>query len=115
MKGPRQAVIVNRSDAGGGAERISMDLLDGFESLGTETWLAVARKRTDHPRVVSFYTSPHVDYSPAHPLRRAGLRARRKLDPRLGLEDFNHPYTRHLMELTGSRPDVVLCHHLHWG
>jgi glycosyltransferase involved in cell wall biosynthesis len=115
MTGPRKAVIVNTSDAGGGAERISMDLLDGFESLGTETWLAVARKRTDHPRVVSFYTSPHVDYTPAHPLRRARLRVRRKLDPRLGLEDFNHPYTRHLMELTGSRPDVVLCNNLHGG
>jgi glycosyltransferase involved in cell wall biosynthesis len=115
MSGPRKAVIVNTSDAGGGAERISMDLLEGFESLGTETWLAVARKRTDHPRVISFYTSPHVDYSPDHRVRRARLRARRKLDPELGLEDFNHPYTRHLLELTGSPPEVVVCNNLHGG
>jgi glycosyltransferase involved in cell wall biosynthesis len=112
---PRKAVIVNTSDAGGGAERVSMELLDGFESLGTEAWLAVAQKRTDHPRVVSFYTSPHVDYTPDHPIRRARLKARRYIDARLGLEDFNHPYTRHVTALTGSRPDVLLCNNLHGG
>jgi glycosyltransferase involved in cell wall biosynthesis len=115
MPGPRKVVIVNTSDAGGGAERVSMDLLNGFESLGTEAWLAVAHKRTDHPRVVTFYSSPHVDYSPEHPIRRARLRARRRLDERIGLEDFNHPYTRHVMDLTGSRPDVLLCNNLHGG
>jgi glycosyltransferase involved in cell wall biosynthesis len=90
-----------------------MELLNGFQSLGTEAWLAVARKRTDDPRVVSFYTSPHVDYTPEHPIRRARLRARRYLDRRIGLEDFNHPYSRHVTELTGSRPDVLLCNNLH--
>jgi glycosyltransferase involved in cell wall biosynthesis len=112
---PRRALIVNTSDAGGGAERVSMDLLDGFKSLGTESWLAVAEKRTRHPNVVSLYTSPHIDYSPDHPLRLARLRTRRYLDRRLGLEDFNHPYTRHITELTGSRPDVLLCNNLHGG
>jgi glycosyltransferase involved in cell wall biosynthesis len=92
-----------------------MDLLDGFQSLGTEAWLAVADKRTNHPRVVSFYTSPHVDYTPEHPLRRGRLRARRYLHKRLGLEDFNHPYTRNITELTGSPPDVLLCNNLHGG
>jgi glycosyltransferase involved in cell wall biosynthesis len=111
----RKAVIVNTSDAGGGAERVSMDLLNGFDSLGTEAWLAVAQKRTNHPRVVTFYASPEVDYSPAHPIRRARLRARRRLDERIGLEDFNHPYTRHVIDLTGSRPDVLLCNNLHGG
>lgn len=115
MDGPRKAVIVNTSDAGGGAERISMELLEGFESLGSEAWLAVARKRTSHPRVVSFYTSPHVDYSPGHPIRRAALKARRSLDERIGLESFNHPYTRRVLDLTGSRPDVLLCNNLHGG
>ena len=111
----RKAVIVNTSDAGGGAERVSMDLLDGFEALGTEAWLAVAQKHTDHPRVISFYTSPHVDYTPEHPIRRARLKFRRRLDRRLGLEDFNHPYTRHIADLTGSQPDVLLCNNLHGG
>jgi glycosyltransferase involved in cell wall biosynthesis len=115
MAHPRKAVIVNTSDAGGGAERISMELLEGFESLGTEAWLVVARKRASHPRVISLYTSPHVDYRPEHPIRRARLRARRFVDERIGLEDFNHPYTRHVLGLTGSAPDVLLCNNLHGG
>ena len=92
-----------------------MALLNGFEALGTEAWMAVATKRTDDPRVVSFYESPHVHYTPDHPIRRARLSARRSLDDRIGLEDFNHPYTRHLTELTGRRPDVLLCNNLHGG
>ena len=89
-----------------------MALLNGFEALGTEAWMAVATKRTDDPRVVSFYESPHVHYSPDHPIRRARLSARRSLDDRFGLEDFNHPYTRHVTELTGRRPDVLLWNNL---
>jgi glycosyltransferase involved in cell wall biosynthesis len=114
-KSPDRILIVNTSDAGGGAERISMALLDGFEALGTEARMAVAVKRTDDPRVVSFYESPHVYYTPEHPIRRARLRLRRSLDRRIGIEDFNHPYTRHVTELTGRRPDVVLCNNLHGG
>src|SRR5262249_24448165 len=62
-----------------------------------------------------FHESPHVDYTRQHPLRRARLRLRRRIDPWLGLEDFNHPYTRHLAELSGRRPDVLLCNNLHGG
>ncbi len=92
-----------------------MALLKGFEELGTETRMAVAAKRTDDPRVVSFYESPHIHYTEEHPFRRARLRVRRSLDRRTGLEDFNHPYTRHLANLTGPRPDVLLCNNLHGG
>jgi glycosyltransferase involved in cell wall biosynthesis len=111
----RKVVIVNTSDTGGGAEGISTTLLNGFEALGTEAWMAVATKRTDDPRVVSFYDSPHVDYTPDHSLRRGRLALRRYVDEQIGLEDFNHPYTRHVADLTGSRPDVLLCNNLHGG
>jgi glycosyltransferase involved in cell wall biosynthesis len=111
----RRALIVNTSDAGGGAEVTSMALLDGFEALGTETRMAVGSKRTDDPRVIPLHASPHVDYTPEHPLRRARRRLRRRLDRRVGLEDFNYPYTRHLADLSGERPDVVLCNNLHGG
>jgi|SRR5262245_42548292 len=112
---PRKVVIVNTSDSGGGAEAVSRALLDGFEELGTETRMAVATKLTDDPRVFTFYESPHVDYTPEHKVRRIRLAMRRKLDPWLGLEDFNHPYTRHIADLTGDRPDVLLCNNLHGG
>jgi glycosyltransferase involved in cell wall biosynthesis len=115
MTALRRVLIVNTSDAGGGAERISMELLRGFESLGTEARLVVAKKRSDDPRVVSLYTSPHIDYTPEHPIRRARLRLRRRLDRHFGLEDFNHPYTRHLLEVSAHRPDVVVCNNLHGG
>jgi glycosyltransferase involved in cell wall biosynthesis len=109
-------VIVNTADRGGGAERIAMTMLDGFQALGTETWLAVGAKHTDHPRVMKVDGSPHVDYSPHHTgTRRAALAARRQIARRLGLEDFEHPYSRYVLELTGSPPDLVLCENLHGG
>ena len=110
---PRKVMIVNTSDSGGGAERVSMDLLDGFEALGTEAWLAVGAKHGNHPRVMPLYASPHLHYTRDHPLRRARRRARQRLDDRLGLEDFNHPYTGVIPDLAGSRPDVLLCNNLH--
>jgi len=111
-----KVVIVNTADLGGGAERVAMTCLEGFEALGTETWLAVGAKRTEHPRVVPLWRSPHVDYRPyARAPRRAALAARRSLARRLGHEDFEHPYTHHLLELTGAAPDVVLCNNLHGG
>jgi glycosyltransferase involved in cell wall biosynthesis len=109
-------VIVNTTDRGGGAERVVMSMLDGFEELGTETWLAVGAKRTEHPRVVPFHSNPHVDYRPhADPAVLDALEARRRLDRRLGLEDYNHPYTHHLLSVAGPPPDVVLCNNLHGG
>lgn len=112
---PRKVMIVNTSDSGGGAERVSMDLLEGFEALGTEAWMAVGAKHGNHPRVMPLYASPHLHYTRDHPLRRARRNARKRLDHRLGLEDFNHPYTDVLPELSGSRPDVLLCNNLHGG
>ncbi len=58
----RKVVIVNTSDEGGGAERISMATLDGFTALGIETWLLVGDKKTEHPRVLPLFLSPFVDY-----------------------------------------------------
>ena len=60
----RKVVIVNTADLGGGAERMSMAVLDGFAALGIETWLLVGDKKTDHPRVMPFYLSPFFDYRP---------------------------------------------------
>ncbi|MDX6669182.1 MAG: hypothetical protein QOK04_2562, partial [Solirubrobacteraceae bacterium] len=111
-----KVVIVNTADRGGGAERAAMLTLEGFEALGTETWLAVGAKHTDHRGVVPFHLSPHVDYS-SHAAfrRRSALQVRRLIGSRLGLEDFDHPYSRYLLQLTGSTPDLVLCHNLHGG
>jgi glycosyltransferase involved in cell wall biosynthesis len=93
-----------------------MSVLEGFQALGTETWLAVGNKQTDHPRVVMLPLPADLDAGcEAGALSRAALRGRRSLERRLGLEDFNFPSTRRLLSLTGSPPDVVLLHNLHGG
>jgi glycosyltransferase involved in cell wall biosynthesis len=110
----RKVAIVNTADEGGGAERMSLAVLDGFADLGIETWLLVGDKKTAHPGVMPFYLSPFVDYR-SRDLSRTALAARRRVTHWLGLEDFGHPYSRRILELTGSPPDLVLCHNLHGG
>jgi glycosyltransferase involved in cell wall biosynthesis len=112
----KKVVIVNTADLGGGAERVSMAVLDGFTALGIDTWLLVGDKRTDHPRVLPFYLSPFFDYRPYdNSFSQAALQFRHRAARWLGLEDFNYPYAHHIQELTGSPPDLVLCHNLHGG
>jgi glycosyltransferase involved in cell wall biosynthesis len=112
----RRIVIVNTADEGGGAERMSMAVLDGFLELGLDAWLLVGNKKTDHSRVVSFYESPFFDYRPyADPQVARELERQRQNDFSLGLEDFNHPYSHKISEMIGSPPDLVLCHNLHGG
>ena len=38
---------------------------------------------------------------------------RKAIDNFLGREDFNHPGTWRLLDLTTGRPDIVHCHNLH--
>jgi glycosyltransferase involved in cell wall biosynthesis len=112
----RKLVIINTSDAGGGAEHVSLAVLEGFLSLGLDAWLLVGNKTGHHPRVVSFHSSPFFDYRPYQnaPLMAQAAR-RRRADTAHGFEDFNHPYTHVIEALTGSPPDFVLCHNLHGG
>jgi glycosyltransferase involved in cell wall biosynthesis len=111
-----EAIIVNTSDSGGGAERIATTLLDGFEQRGVRTRLVVGDRRRDDARVVALHESSVFDYRPSARLdRRLRSRTRRRLDRRRGYEDFEHPYSHHLLELLGSRPDVVVCENLHGG
>ncbi|MGC2656559.1 MAG: glycosyltransferase [Bryobacteraceae bacterium] len=93
-----------------------MRVLDGFLELGLDAWLLVGNKTGNHPRVVSFYTSPFFDYRPymdTHLTKE--IEQRRDVDQALGLEDFNHPYSHQISKMTGSPPDLVLCHNLHGG
>jgi glycosyltransferase involved in cell wall biosynthesis len=112
----KKVLIVNTADSGGGAERVSMAVLDGFLELGLDAWLLVGNKTGDHSRVVPFHASPFFDYRP-HDTASAmeANERRRRLDASAGLEDFNYPYSHHISELTGSAPDLVLCHNLHGG
>ena len=103
-----KVVIINTADVGGGAESVSMAVLDGFNALGVDTWLLVGDKKTDHPRVMKLAPNRHFQIKIRSP--RLGRVARW-----LGLEDFDHPYAHEILRLTGSPPDLVLCHNLHGG
>src|SRR4051812_48748141 len=93
-----------------------MATLDGFRSLGVDTWLAVGARHTDHPQVVALHASPHVDYRPdGSRRRRTALWTGRRVERLLGLEEFAQPYTRHLLDVAGTRPDVLVCFNLHGG
>jgi glycosyltransferase involved in cell wall biosynthesis len=112
----RKIVIVNTADEGGGAERLSMTVLDGFLELGLDAWLLVGNKTGNHSRVISFHSSPFFDYRPYMDSQLTNeIERRRSVDRSLGLEDFNHPYSHQISEITGSPPDLVLCHNLHGG
>lgn len=109
-------MILNTTDEGGGAERMSLATLEGFEALGTETWLLVGQKRTNHPRVVPLHESPFLDYRPYQSRWTLEALEWRRLAARsLGLEAFTYPYSSRVLDLTGPPPDLVLCHNLHGG
>src|SRR5579859_1054028 len=116
MRQLRKIVLVNTSDEGGGAERVSMAVLEGFLKLGLDAWLLVGKKLGVHPRVLSFHESPFFDYRPYGDTRLLReIERQRRADLYRGLEDFNHPYSHRICEMTGSPPDLVLCHNLHGG
>ena len=93
-----------------------MAVLNGFLELGLDAWLLVGNKTGNHSRVIPFHSSPFFDYRPYmdSDLTRE-IERRRSVDQSLGLEDFNHLYSHHISLLTGSPPDLVLCHNLHGG
>jgi glycosyltransferase involved in cell wall biosynthesis len=112
----RKIAIINTADAGGGAERVSIAVLNGLLDLGLDAWLLVGNKTGDHPRVVPFHSSPFFDYRPYMDPRLVAADERRRVADRArGLEDLHHPYSHQIDSLTGSQPDLVLCHNLHGG
>jgi glycosyltransferase involved in cell wall biosynthesis len=112
----RKIVIINTADEGGGAERVSMTVLSGFLELGIDAWLLAGNKAGNHSRVIPLHSSPFFDYRPyMDPDFKREIERRRSVDQSLGIEDFNHPYSHHVSALTGSPPDLVLCHNLHGG
>lgn len=116
MTSLRKVHIVNTADEGGGAERLSMATLEAFNRAGIDTWLLVGNKRTRHPKVMPLFQSPFIDYRPyARRHRQAALKFRRWIDRTAGLEDFQHPYSHRILDITGSPPDLVVCGNLHGG
>lgn len=89
-------------------------ILDGFEALGTETHLAVGTKLTNDPRVIPLAASPHLDYRNSLRARKLAIaETRLRTEKWLGLEGFEHPHSRRVLELAGAKPDLILLINLH--
>jgi glycosyltransferase involved in cell wall biosynthesis len=133
MQRPLRVVQVNTRDHRGGAERVVWNLHQAYRRRGINTWLAVGRKFSDDPGVVTIPNAEakslntkvlHKAVSWLQTLR--GFREkplvnmllwiaqpRRQKDIRRGIEDFHYPGTWRLFQLFSEIPDIIHCHNLH--
>lgn len=127
---------VNRSDVGGGAEKITLSLHRAYLAKGLRSWIAVEHRQSDSPGIIEI---PHHRYGHFwarfwHQLSRPWrkVRGQRALAeqiykilslgvarPRfwvtnwLGHEDFDYAATRHLLEFLPEPVDLIHGHNLH--
>lgn len=127
---------VGTADVGGGAERVMMDLHRQYLERGSDSWVAVGRKRGDAERVLQIpgeqARSPWARRLSAWSRSVAGAGTRRGSAAWLaeralllaaepvrwarifsGMEDFGYPGTAHILDLPPSKPDVLHLHNLH--
>ncbi|PYJ71670.1 MAG: group 1 glycosyl transferase [Acidobacteria bacterium] len=125
---------VSPSDSIGGGHIIPWNLFRSYRARGHNSWLAVGSKRSDHRDVL--VVPNHMRATPWSrffgalgqkcerfeskvPGLRRVIRACehpwRGMESRLGIEDFNYPGTRQIVNLTPQKPDIVHFHNLHGG
>lgn len=129
---------ISPSDRGGGAERIALSLHATHLRSGIEAYLAVGRKSGNESDIILIDNEKHRS-NLSRTLRRwsdemlaenqRGLKGAGRLS-RLclqmaqpgrewrhskGLEEFDFPASRNLLDLAPARPQVVHCHNLHSG
>jgi len=127
-------VQTNYYDNYGGAARICWYLFQDYRRLGHSSHLLVDQKRSNDPDVLEIpnddFRNPwarfwnkaektfHLKWrlrlfpGAARSLAALGEPERWK-DRQKGIEDFHFPATRHLLQLTPRRPDILHLHNLH--
>ena len=122
---------VNTRDDAGGAAKVARNLLEAYRVRGHESWMAVGVKNLrdpgivaiDNARAAGIWARPWWRLHDGLPMQsrraRAGasmLAAPGKLvKTELGIEDFEFPGTRRLLDLVPEMPHVVHLHNLHGG
>ena len=125
---------VSTADIVGGAEKIAWNLFQAYRAHGHNSWLAVGSKRSNHPDVLVMRgnrsETPWGRISVSLGQNRELLRRKlpglwriprickhpwREVERRLGIEDFNYPESRKIIEMLPQKPDIVHCHNLHGG
>jgi glycosyltransferase involved in cell wall biosynthesis len=119
---------VSTYDIAGGAEKIAWDLFTAYRTLSHRSLLAVGTKKSQDPDVVSIPKNsnriariipPYVNRIPyvAYVGKKLDTLTEpaRVLTHLRGQEDFDHPGTWNLLNLTPEPPDILHCHNLHGG
>lgn len=116
LAGSHKIVSVNTCDSGGGAERVAWLIFKALERSGVDSWLVVGNKLSDDPKVMPFYLSPFIDYSPySDESFQQAISDVKECSRRSGIEDFEFPYSKYLLTITDAKPDLIVCHNLHGG
>ena len=120
---------VNTRDSTGGAAKVARMLMEGYRDRGHRSWMAVGVKHLADPDVVAIdnaaaagpWARPWWRLHDSLPLgsRRARTVAASLAAPgkvvkdQFGIEDFEYPGTRRLLDLVPEVPDIVHLHNLH--
>jgi glycosyltransferase involved in cell wall biosynthesis len=134
---PLRILQVSTTDIGGGAEKVAWNLFQSYRMRGYDSWLAVGTKHGNDPNIIAIPRPEHESswsrlwlnfekllqsyegngpaLSRIQTLLQILAHPRHQLEARFGIEDFNYPGTKRLLELAPNRPDVVHCHNLHGG
>jgi glycosyltransferase involved in cell wall biosynthesis len=123
---PVRILQVSRSNAGGGAERVALELHRQYKLAGHDAVFAVGHAAGPVSTEVVEMKTPGLSWS-AHAsavrhdrprlarVARAAATPGVALDALLGREDFRFPSTKSLPDITGSPFDVAHLHNLHGG
>ena len=123
---------INTADKGGGAEGSAYNLMRSFREAGHNSWLAVGTKYRDDNDIFEIPRNApnHFLQTLADVVRRLdkrgvnGARRLARIIDRLanparlrewqnGLEEFEFPGCRRLLDILPAAPDVIHCHNLH--
>ncbi|MCG8347250.1 MAG: glycosyltransferase [Chloroflexales bacterium] len=127
-------MLLNTYDRAGGAARVAFDLFRTYQSLGHDVRMLVRHKRTSDDDVIEIdpyaYTTTWAPlcamlekqimqlprfrgrYRLADWLRRCAM-PQRWFDHMRGIEDFNYPYSYHILQNPEWTPDVIHVHNMH--
>ena len=124
---------ISTADTGGGAERVAYALYRAYRERGHHASLVVGSKRIDDDGVISLRSdfTASRDRAPGQTVRtrvrnrykgsallklaRWCVHPRRSIEKWIGIEDFNYPASRRIMDLPPDPPDIIHCHNLHGG
>jgi len=134
--GSMNILQINTNDIRGGAANVAMNLFRLYRDIGHKSILAVGSKSDHDPDVIQIPGSNSfnswrglwsglegrcnsIPFAPVQKyfrhLTRFMGQPSRYIRWSLGLEEFDYPGTRRLLELIPEQPNILHCHNLHGG